>query len=585
MKNKLFMGFTLVLMAFFLLPLVAEGATPTANEIAGIWSGEATLVQSSVEGDLEASNVIPLTLDLRDDGSGTAEVGGLSYPAFYRDGMLSADLSIGMMVENLFSATARREGDWVIIEGTINSTYDDARSTGTSVYAWSARKKISLPAEEEYIPTLTDPNFPADEDFSDWETGDGDIPTLTDPEQGGADWEDVEDFDPDSLPYDWNMGLVPDGWDWVPCDCEDGPWEKHAGPLGATIISIIAAIAAALGGAGGSAGGALAGAIAEALGLAGEAAGMPGEGPRSGDYDYRERESTYGPPADSAYSPPETMELVVNHKGTPVEYVRDPETGDWVNPLTGGVFDPEAYEKIVKPAMEANREFDQEAWQRNVDGTTGFDWRVYEGEIDRYTKLDKLESQLKLERLELKYGVKGEQAVKKSIEQAMAEERAWSEKWRKIGNNLETLERGAEFADDLIDAGLYGAAYVVPGGKVVYMGYKGVKGVAVTVAEKGVSVKTVSSGVLRGASDAARVYVSSPYAKAALSFAGETAAGAVEDGWKGLGEGAAKGAVKTVVLGVTDKVAKISGAPVIVKGVSNRLDRIFIKPSLKKVLN
>lgn len=585
---------TTVFTLLFLVPTAGAQRAITAGELAGNWSGRATLAQNTTDWDADESAEI--TLEIHGDGGGTITAAGVSGELTCQGGEIRGSLSHTeeawdeeeVTVKMSFDGTATGDDDWITIEGKL--TVIISNSPGSAVYTWSAQKGAP-PAGEE-----------PEED---------DIPALTDGRtEGTAGEEDDGDPDLDSWNHDWSPAHIPDqaeestgddhdqdweDWDWDDwtCGCED-PWEKHAGSVATVLIGVISAIAAALGGAAGGAAGSIGGTLGAAGDLAGTAASAEGEGIWSGDPEHGDAEGPDGPPEGQAPGTPETMELVVDHKGTRVEYVRDPVSGDWINPLTGGALNPAHYGNFVIPALEANREFDANAWQRNVEGTTGFDWALNESEIERIVSQEKLVKQLKLERLEQKYGVKGEQAVRESHEKAAALEREWSEKWMKISNNLATAEETAEYVDWGVDAGLHGASYIVPGGKAVYIGYKGVRGFAGTLAEKGVSTKTLVSGTVRGASDALRVYANNPYAKAAVSFAGETAAGGIEGGWKGLGEGAAKGATKAVVLGVTDKLGKASDAQgdaiskALFRGVtkfhSNLVHDRIIKPTVSKAL-
>lgn len=300
--------------ALLLLPEPARAEQPvTAKEIAGTWSGEATLVPSESEesGDWDLpGNVLPYTLNLKEDGSGTVEIDELSASASYQEGEVGATYSfydVPMYVRISFQGTVFRDGDWVVMDVAVIVEGADEDGSVYGVYRGSERKNIpapppgAAPAEKEDIPT---PAVPAQE-----------------PEQREPDWEDVEDFDPDSWSHDWSPALIPDGWDWdVPCGCEDDPWEKHAGPLATVIISIIAAVSAVLGGAGGSAAGAAAGVIEEALGAAtyeGAAADPPDstrdEGPpqeeeagREGDGYTAPPDAGFGGPADNPFT---------NHQG------------------------------------------------------------------------------------------------------------------------------------------------------------------------------------------------------------------------------------------------------------------------------
>ena len=583
----LFTTFTLL----FLAPTTAGAQRAiTAGEISGSWSGRATLVQNTT--DWEADESTDITLEIYENGSGTITAAGISGVLTCQGGNIRGSLNHteevwgeGEVTVNMsFDGTATRDDGLIAIEGKLTAIISN--SSGSTVYTWSSRKE-ALPAGEE-----------PEED---------EIPALTDGKTEGTSGEESDDDpDLDSWEHDWSPALIPDqaekstgdddgqdwrDWDDHTCDCED-PWEKHAGPVATVLIGIISTIAAALGGAAGGAAGSVGVGLGATGDLAGTAANAAGEGTWGGDSDYGDKERYAGPPEGQIPGLPETMELVVDHKGTRVEYVKDPVTGDWVNPLTGGVLNPTAYEKDVIPALEADRDSIAKNWQRNVEGTTGFDRALKKSELDRTSNQKELEKRLKLERLELKYGVKGEEAVRESHEKAAALEREWSEKWLKISNNLAAAEEAAEYVDWGVDATLYGASYVVPGGKAVYIGYKGVKGFAGTLAEKGVSSKTLVSGTVRGASDALRVYVKNPYAKAAISFTGETAAGGIETGdWK---KSAARGATKAAVLGVTDKLGKGSDAygdgvsKALFRGVtkyhSNFANDRIIKPTVSRAL-
>lgn len=294
----------LSLLLLLLLPAGAGAEQAVgAKEIAGSWSGEATLVEDTTDDGGEPVASLPITLELDENGTGMITAWVVSDSLVYKDGTISASLShseiswgVEVVTKMSFTAAVRRDGNVVTIDGNLIATLEDV--PGQIVYAWNAQKEIAPTAEaageEDSSPFAGTEQDPEGEEAltSGLESTPG-TDLATDPSE--------------SLPGDYNFPrVVPRGegnWiiDWgYDCGCQEEPWEKHAGPLGAAVISVIAAVAAALGASLGSAGGAAAGAAAETL----EAA-FPEAGALDAPADPSEKDEPAEEPAGDYMLPPE----------------------------------------------------------------------------------------------------------------------------------------------------------------------------------------------------------------------------------------------------------------------------------------
>jgi len=244
MKKKVFTAFAAFLTLLLLPSLTAYAEqSVSAKDIAGIWSANATLVSNTIEG-TEPDSSVPISLNINENGTGTAEFMGIAGQLSYQNGVISASAeytetfyNTDFTVTMSFSGTVTRDADWIIIDGQMVSGLEGA--SGSAVYAWTASKEAPPPAvesaDEDDIPVLISSEqtqaLPASE-------AEEQVPTIK-PEK--------TETEPDSVPEEPD----PDPED----EASSDPWQ-HAGKLATVLISAAAAIAAVLGGAVGAAGGA-----------------------------------------------------------------------------------------------------------------------------------------------------------------------------------------------------------------------------------------------------------------------------------------------------------------------------------------
>ncbi|KJS21671.1 MAG: hypothetical protein VR72_09240 [Clostridiaceae bacterium BRH_c20a] len=277
-------------------------------------------------------------------------------------------------------------------------------------------------------------------------------------------------------------------------------------------------------------------------------------------------ESEQKVPAEPELEPPqpaepETMVVQTDHKGGTTEYVKDPVTGEWVNPQTGGVFDPEAYEKVVKPGFEKDKEFINSEFEKNTKGETAHDRWVREEELKRQEKLREEEYLIKLGK---KHGTSNKEELEEIIGKIQAIDKKIADTWNAAGNLNAGLETGAKAVGAVSDGVIDGMANATgPVGKKIRVIYKVTKGVAGTMAKDGISAKSLASGLAKGGTDAYSDFVKNPAAKALVTVSGEVVGGGISEGWEGAAKGAVDGAVKAGLDAVPDALSKGYGGDLI----------------------
>lgn len=142
------------------------------------------------------------------------------------------------------------------------------------------------------------------------------------------------------------------------------------------------------------------------------------------------------------------------------------------------------------------------------------------------------------------------------LREKMKMSQAEADSWNRYDKKLAYAEAAAKVtliaADTAIDAlanvtGKYGEG--------IRAGYKVTKGIASTMADKGISGSSFTSGLVKGGADAATDFIENPYLKAGTTIAGETIGGAITDGKKGAVDGFVNGAITAIVNEGTGKLA------------------------------
>jgi len=276
---------------------------------------------------------------------------------------------------------------------------------------------------------------------------------------------------------------------------------------------------------------------------------------------------------------PETIVLQTSANGAQTLYVKDPKTGEWVDPQTNSVLDIEkhgaALEQMKREQKWSNKEFDKIS-----AGESEHDKALR----DSMEKISQKEDQENYENLlRKKYGTDDLEQIATIVEQRQERAAEWARIWRRNDEVLGTMEVGAVAVGTAADVGIDGFAMITPGGTKIRAGYKVLKGVAGAMADAGAKGKdivnwgNVTEGAIKGGADAALDYIPGSggktiAAKAGVNILGESvgsAAGAAlrgEDAEKALSEGMKSGAYKATVGAVTDMVAGDLPNPVVTRG-------------------
>ncbi len=130
------------------------------------------------------------------------------------------------------------------------------------------------------------------------------------------------------------------------------------------------------------------------------------------------------------------------------------------------------------------------------------------------------------------------EVLRKNIKMNAAE----AEKWNSYEKKLAIAQKAAEYTVAIADTSIDALAQVTgPAGKGIRAGYKVLKSVGSTMADKGVNVKSLASGIVTGGGDAATDFINNGYVKAGVTIGTQTLGGAITDGKKGAVDGFVKG--------------------------------------------
>lgn len=279
---------------------------------------------------------------------------------------------------------------------------------------------------------------------------------------------------------------------------------------------------------------------------------------------------------------PETLVLQTDYKGGTTEYVKDLETGEWVNPETGGVLDLELYEKVVKPNFEKDKEFIEAEWEKNVKGETAFDKELKEGEAERKAKLAQEEY---IQRIEKRHGTTDREELNRILNERQAQQAQNAKDWNRLGDIADAGEKISTGIVIAADTAVDGLANVTgPAGKTIRAVYKVTKGATSAMAEKGSNLENFIGGSIKGGADAATDFIDNKYIKSAVTIAGEATGGAIIDGEKGFKDGLVDGTFKVITGAITDKAGGDGfGEDVSTMALKNGKTRIVISSKDKLI--
>ncbi len=309
--------------------------------------------------------------------------------------------------------------------------------------------------------------------------------------------------------------------------------------------------------------------------------------------------------ADQSDQEPETMVVQTSANGAQTLYVKDPKTGEWVDPQTNSVLDIEKHGAALEQ-MKNEQEWSNKEFDKISAGESEYDKALR----DSMKKISQKEDQDNYKNiLKKKYGTDDLEQISTIVEERQKRAAEWAKTWRRNDKVLGAMEVGAVAVGTAADVGIDGLALITPGGTKVRAGYKVLKGVAGTMADAGAKGKdaatlaNLAEGLIKGGADAALDKipggtgrlggVMSTTAKASLTTAGEAAGSGVgaalrgEDVGEAVTKGLKDGAYKAAVGAVTDRLAGDLPNPVISRGsfkaVPNLKNVIVSNTSAKKI--
>lgn len=289
---------------------------------------------------------------------------------------------------------------------------------------------------------------------------------------------------------------------------------------------------------------------------------------------------------------PETMTIQVDAKGTEVEFVKDPATGEWVNPETGNTYDPE-----IQKTAEMGWAKDKEAIDKNRDvndnSSSEYDKKL---RVDEKARQNALQLANKQAEIMQKYGTTSKEATMDAIEESRDASDALAEAYIRAGYVADVYEKGARVVVSVADATIDGMGNALgPAGRVVRATYKTVKGVAETTAEQGLSWQNASSGFVKGGVDAASDFTNPKWSgkvqlavKSGLQIGSEVVGETTSSQGKGFAEGLKKGVVKAALDAIPDATNKGFGGDLIQTQLKNGQVRVAVNNAGKwsgKVVN
>lgn len=297
-------------------------------------------------------------------------------------------------------------------------------------------------------------------------------------------------------------------------------------------------------------------------------------------------------PATFVYTDPAT--------GAQSIYEKDPETGQWVNPYTGGVLDPDDLNRFndqrildrnwmddeVKNLEDRNTAFDNDLkndWQDMLDR---------EAEIDRQGRKDQMAINTGT------YGMTDDQRKAYLTNRQNGYETDMKNAHR-TANNWDTVVQTAEVVQTAADIGVDTLAVVTApvGGGLVADGYAVLKNIGGGAADAAASGRSIAGGIAQGitnaAVDVAQNHAGTKWQKLGSYVGGEGLKGGIEAGikgesvvkgvFKGAGKGITKIGVEKVANGISDAASKTNFNNF--KNHYNKINNVYSKGISQKSTN
>ena len=187
-------------------------------------------------------------------------------------------------------------------------------------------------------------------------------------------------------------------------------------------------------------------------------------------------------------------------------YKKDPETGEWVNPVTNSVLNMDDLDRFKQQRMADKEWMDNESDKlRNRTDTHSRaldEWSRQQKEQD--ARNQKIREAYKRQFGHEDFGAEAEARLTESLLDDRDYNRKREEYFQEKAEFLDKAVATSEVAEGLADGTVGFIADTVdnPATKGVRAGYKITKGVVKEVAEKGISVKNATAGLIRGTGDA-----------------------------------------------------------------------------------
>lgn len=265
--------------------------------------------------------------------------------------------------------------------------------------------------------------------------------------------------------------------------------------------------------------------------------------------------------------------------------------GTYTDPITGATYTPEELSDQLEHRDEHSdtiRE-DEERFKENIEKVAQDNKERSEESLQLEKEMlrekAEREHQEKVDRVAAKLGMFGasEEEVRQELADRMEKDEAFRDAMIKSAEILDTtvdiLETTVTVADYTMAVG---EVITGPAGKGVSAAYKGAKGLGVTVAEKGLSMGTVTEGLIKGGTEAATTVMDAGVGKVAVTIGGKVAgevAEAVNEGTD-LVEATAKGLLKGAGDGALGAISDVSmGAS---KNISTQVTTKITEKALEK---
>lgn len=270
---------------------------------------------------------------------------------------------------------------------------------------------------------------------------------------------------------------------------------------------------------------------------------------------------------------PETMKVQTDAKGTTIDIVKDPVTGEWINPETGNTFNPE-----IQKTAELGWEKDKEALANNrkVNDESSSEWDK-KLRTDDQARKDALNVANIQAKIMSKYGTTDKKTTLAALGKLQAADAAVANAYTNAGNVAGAYEEIAKVTVNVADAAIDGMGNALgPAGRAIRAGYKTAKGVAETTSEQGLSWQNVGSGLAKGGLDAASDFTNPKWSgkaqqalKSGLQIGSELVGETTSSKGKGFVEGLKKGVVKAGLDAIPDAASKGFGGDMLTTQLKN----------------